>query len=67
MFVARFVAAAFRRGRGQIFDAAASCATKVRTEVHVCHPGWSDAVGEVRPQCERGICTAVNAVQKRAK
>jgi len=30
MFVARFVAAAFWRGCGQIFVAAAGCATKVR-------------------------------------
>jgi len=35
MFVARFVAAAFWRGCGQIFIAAASCATKV----YVCHQG----------------------------
>jgi len=35
MFVARFVAAAFWRGCGQIFVAAASCATKV----DVCHEG----------------------------
>jgi len=32
MFVARFVAAAFWRGCGQIFVAAASCATKVRNK-----------------------------------
>jgi len=32
MFVARFVAAVFRRGCGQIFVAATSCATKVRNK-----------------------------------
>jgi len=32
MFVARFVAAAFWRGCGQIFVAVASCATKIRNK-----------------------------------
>jgi len=32
MFVARFVAAALRRGCGQIFDTVASCATKVHNK-----------------------------------
>jgi len=38
MFVAGFVAAAFWRGCGQIFVAAASCETKV----YVCHQGYRD-------------------------
>ena len=42
IFVARFAAAAFWRGCGQIFVAAASCATKVRNKSLRVSQGYID-------------------------
>ena len=53
IFVARFVAAAFWRGCGQIFVAATSCAKKSATKVYLCHQSKQAASHGLRRQLSR--------------